>query len=154
MVPSGVHKSQALMNLCLYNCLCWQAVELHSTFYHQMIHFVWSVVVGGLRELNNKSVTEWLSPVNKSLDAGFKKKKTIATDKKDTQEEQSDWNVCCLLFCFLGTQQVRNGSTQSPPPTTEEPWASCWSMISPTPRALKTSANGCATLTRWKRMLI
>lgn len=52
-----------------------------------------------------------------------------------------------LVVC-LGTQQVRNGSTPSPPPTTEEPWASCWSMTSPTPRASKTSANGFATLMR------
>lgn len=100
MVPSGVHKSQALMNLCLYNCLCWQAVELHSTFYHQMIHFVWSVVVGGLRELNNKSVTEWLSPVNKSLDAGFKKNKK---QPQLTRRIHTRRTIClkCLLFVIL-----------------------------------------------------
>lgn len=66
-----------------------------------MIHFVWSVVVGGLRELNNKSVTEWLSPVNKSLDAGFKKKKTTATDKKDTHKKNNlseMFVVCYFVF--------------------------------------------------------
>ena len=64
------------------------------------------------------------------------------------------WGKSCNEYkcvCVLGTQQVRNGSTPSPPPTTEEPWASCWSTTSPTPRASRTSANGCATSTRWRR---
>ena len=50
-----------------------------------------------------------------------------------------------FVISVTGIQLAKRGSTQSPPPTTEGLWASCWCTISPMLKHLKIFQSGCAT---------